>query len=211
MYARLFAASLAVMLLAGCASMPNPFGTPTQAASTPAPATPGAASSKDPRVASLTAAGVAPLSGAAIGTYVDQQEAALRAALLTSGATVTRAGEQIVVTLPAALLFDNDKAAVKPPFAGTLSTIGQILKKYDKTVVDVYGYSDNQGGDQYGRDLSQRRAVSVATALSNQGVDQHRFFIEGRGAQNPVASNAAEVGRAQNRRVEIQISPVTGA
>jgi len=211
MYARLFAASLAVLLLAGCASMPNPFGTPTQASSTPAPVVPGAANSKDPRVATLTASGTTALTGAAIGTYMDQQEADLRAALQSSGAKVTRAGEQIVVTLPVNLAFDNDKAVVKQPFNGVLGFVGQLLKKYDKTVVDVYGYSDNQAPEDYNRDLSQRRAVAVATALSNHGVDQRRFFIEGRGSQNPVASNAAEVGRAQNRRIEIQISPIVSS
>ena len=211
MFARLFAASFAVLLLAGCASMPNPFGTPSQASTAPAPVIPGAASSKDPRVATLTGAGTVALTGSAIGTYMDQEEADLRAALQPSGATVTRAGEQIVVALPSNLAFDNDKAVVKQSFAGVLASVGQLVKKYDKTVVDVYGYSDNQAAEDYNRDLSQRRAVAVATALSNHGVDQRRFFIEGRGSQNPVASNAAETGRAQNRRIEIQISPIVAS
>jgi len=164
-----------------------------------------------PRVATLTGAGTVALTGSAIGTYMDQEEADLRAALQPSGATVTRAGEQIVIALPSNLAFDNDKAVVKQSFAGVLASVGQLVKKYDKTVVDVYGYSDNQAAEDYNRDLSQRRAVAVATALSNHGVDQRRFFIEGRGSQNPVASNAAETGRAQNRRIEIQISPIVAS
>ena len=80
-----------------------------------------------------------------------------------------------------------------------------MLKKFNQTVVDVYGHTDNAGSDAHNNDLSQRRAVSVATILAQQGVDQRRFFIEGRGEGDPIASNASESGRAQNRRVEIQL------
>ncbi|HTJ56728.1 MAG TPA: OmpA family protein [Devosiaceae bacterium] len=221
MFARLVVASFAVLLLAGCATLPNPFGGPAEAsqpastsvpppvASAPSPQVTGAATSSDPRVASLLAAGDVPLKHAAIAGYMDQEEADLRAQLGSSGASVTRAGDQLIVTLPGFLTFEDGKSAVKPQFAPTLAKIGGLVKKYDKTVVDVYGYSDNSGTEQQGRDISQRRAVSVATALANQGVDQRRFYIEGRGSANPVASDANEVGRAKNRRVEIQISPLS--
>ncbi len=69
--------------------------------------------------------------------------------------------------------------------------------------------TDSQGAADYNKDLSQRRAVAVATAIANQGVDQRRFYIEGRGASDAIASNANETGRAQNRRVEIQVSPIS--
>jgi outer membrane protein OmpA-like peptidoglycan-associated protein len=49
----------------------------------------------------------------------------------------------------------------------------------------------------------------VATILANQGIDQRRFYIEGKGETDPIASNATETGRTQNRRVEIQISPIS--
>jgi outer membrane protein OmpA-like peptidoglycan-associated protein len=194
--------------------VPNPFGgapSPvTSAAAAPAVATPppGAATRHDPRVATLVAAGTAPLTGAAIGSYMDEEEAALRATVGVSGATVTRAGQQLVVDLPAANAFDSGKATIRTPFSPTLKAIGQVLKKYDKTVVDVYGYTDAQGSDAANKDISQRRAVSVAAGLAAAGVDQRRFFILGKGEADPIASNDTEVGRAQNRRVEIRISPI---
>jgi outer membrane protein OmpA-like peptidoglycan-associated protein len=77
-------------------------------------------------------------------------------------------------------------------------------------VVDVYGYTDATGSDTYNLDLSQRRATSVATMLASQGVDQRRFYITGKGEADPISSNATESGRQQNRRVEIQISPIQG-
>jgi outer membrane protein OmpA-like peptidoglycan-associated protein len=221
MHARLFAVSLVTLLLAGCASMPNPFGGQPQVSNTAggaavgagggavAGAVIGAATGNDPRVGALIGAGVGALTGAGIGAYMDQEEAELRTQLRSTGVSVTRAGNQIVLNMPANITFDSDKSAVKPQFSGTLISVGIVLKHYDKTIVDVYGYTDAQGSDEYNNSLSQRRAVAVATILSNQGVDQRRFYIEGRGEADPITSNATEAGRAQNRRVEIQISPLT--
>jgi len=210
MPARLLATGLLLMLLAGCASVPMPFtgSAPAPASAAAAPLPVGAATSHDPRVASLVAAGATPLAGAAIGAYMDEEEAALRAVVGSSGATVTRAGQQLVIDLPAAIAFDSGKATIRSPFSPTLKAIGQSLKKYDKTVIDVYGYTDTQGSDADNKNISQRRAVSTAALLAGQGVDQRRFFILGKGEADPIASNDTEVGRAQNRRVEIRISPI---
>lgn len=168
----------------------------------------GSATGRDPRVGALIGAGVGALSGAAIGSYMDQQEAELRAQLRGTGVSVTRVGDQIILNMPSNITFDTDSATVQRQFNETLISVGLVLKKFNKTVVDVYGYTDSTGSDEYNRTLSQRRAVSVATVLAGQGVDQRRFFIEGRGEEDPIASNASESGRAQNRRVEIQLSPI---
>jgi outer membrane protein OmpA-like peptidoglycan-associated protein len=168
----------------------------------------GVATGKDPRVAALIGAGIGGLTGAAIGQYMDQQEAELRSQLQGTGVSVTRVGNQIILNMPSNITFSVDSATVQPQFIETLTSVGLVLKKFNKTVVDVYGHTDSSGSDQYNQDLSQRRAVSVATVLANQGIDQRRFFIEGKGESDPIASNATETGRSQNRRVEIQISPI---
>ena len=168
----------------------------------------GAAVGGDPRVGALIGAGVGGLTGAAIGNYMDQQEAELRAQLQGTGVSVTRVGNQIILNMPSNITFAVDKATIQPQFNETLISVGLVLKKFNKTVVDVYGHTDSSGSDEYNQDLSQRRAVAVATVLANQGVDQRRFFIEGRGESDPIASNSTESGRAQNRRVEIQLSPI---
>ena len=206
MLTRFILAGCAALLLSGCAL--NPFGT-SQASAPGASSVAAAPKINDPRVAALTGAGVTALNGTSVGSYMDQQEVELRADLQNSGVTITRAGGHIALNLPANLTFDADKAVVKPGFNATVAAIGAVLKKYDKTMIDVYGYTDSQGPAETNKDLSQRRAVGVATVLANQGADQRRFFIQGRGASDPIASNATEVGRAQNRRVEIQISPLT--
>lgn len=169
----------------------------------------GAATGNDPRIAALIGAGLGGLTGAAVGHYMDQQEAELRAQLQSTGVSVTRVGNQIILNMPSNITFDTDSATVKPDFNQTLVSVGLVLKKFNKTIVDVYGHTDNTGSEAHNQDLSQRRSVSVATILANQGIDQRRFYIEGKGESDPIASNATETGRSQNRRVEIQISPIS--
>lgn len=169
----------------------------------------GAATGNDPRIAALIGAGLGGLTGAAVGHYMDQQEAELRAQLQSSGVSVTRVGNQIILNMPSNITFTTDLSTVQPGFNETLVSVGLVLKKFNKTIVDVTGHTDNTGSNAHNQDLSQKRAVSVATILANQGVDQRRFYIEGKGEDDPIASNATESGRAQNRRVEIQISPIS--
>lgn len=170
----------------------------------------GAATGNDPRVGALVGAGIGGLTGAAIGSYMDQQERELRAQLQNTGVSVTRQGNQIILNMPSNITFDTDSSRVKPQFNETLISVGLVLKKFNKTLVDVYGYTDSSGSDAYNLKLSQDRAVSVATVLANQGVVQQRFYITGKGEEDPIASNASESGRAQNRRVEIMLSPIQG-
>jgi outer membrane protein OmpA-like peptidoglycan-associated protein len=206
----LLLAGVAALTLSACTTL-NPFGgspNPADQAKAAGAAAKGAATAGDPRIAALTGSGVTPLTGAEIGTYMDQQETTLRGQLRDSGVSVTRVGNQIVLNVPSATAFDTGKASVTQQFMPVLVSLGTVLTHFDKTLVDVYGYTDSQGPEAYNLDLSQRRAVSVATALTNQGVSQERFYIQGKGEADPVASNATEAGRAQNRRVEIQIAPV---
>lgn len=170
----------------------------------------GAAVGGDPRVGALIGAGVGGLTGAAIGSYMDQQEAELRAQLQGTGVSVTRVGQNIILNMPSNITFATDQSSVQPQFNQTLVSVALVLRKFEKTIVDVYGHTDSTGSDSHNLSLSQRRAVSVATILANQGIDQRRFYIEGKGSTSPIASNATESGRAQNRRVEIQIAPING-
>lgn len=221
MKSRILVAGLAALSLSACTSI-NPYTGQTQMSNTTggaligagggavAGAILGSATGADPRVAALIGAGVGGLTGAAIGNYMDQQEAELRAQLQGTGVSVTRVGQQIILNMPSNITFDVDSARVQPQFNETLISVGLVLKKFNKTIIDVYGHTDSSGSDAHNQDLSQRRAVAVATVLADQGVDRRRFFIEGRGETDPIASNSTESGRAQNRRVEIQLSPIQG-
>jgi outer membrane protein OmpA-like peptidoglycan-associated protein len=157
----------------------------------------------------LLGAGIGALAGGAIGLTMDKSEAELRAQLEGTGVSVTRAGDQIILNMPSDITFAVDQDSVKPGFYQVLNSVALVLQKYNQTLVDVFGHTDSSGDDNYNFDLSQRRALAVANYLSAQGVDSRRFAVTGFGETRPIASNATAAGKAANRRVEIQLSPLT--
>ncbi|RLP25391.1 OmpA family protein [Mesorhizobium sp. YM1C-6-2] len=161
------------------------------------------------RNAVLIGAGLGALTGGAIGATMDRNEADLRRQLQGTGVSVTRVGDQVVLNMPSDITFDIDRDAIKPSFRQTLNSVAIVLNRYQQTVVDVYGHTDSTGSDAHNMDLSQRRALSVANYLSQQGVDSRRFAVTGFGSTRPIATNGTAEGRALNRRVEIQLSPLT--
>ena len=163
----------------------------------------------DDRRNALIGAGIGALAGGAIGSTMDQTEAELRGQLRATGVSVTRVGNQIILNMPSDVTFGSDQDQVMSSFYPTLNSVALVLKKYNRTVVDVFGHTDSTGNDNYNFELSQRRALSVANYLSAQGVDSRRFAVTGFGETRPIASNATDSGRAQNRRVEIQLTPLT--
>jgi outer membrane protein OmpA-like peptidoglycan-associated protein len=160
------------------------------------------------RNAALIGAGIGALAGGAIGNYMDTQEAELRAQLEGTGISVTRSGDRIILNMPSNVTFATDQDQVIPPFYPTLDSVAIVLRKFDKTLIDVDGHTDSVGNAGYNEDLSNRRANSVANYLAARGVDPRRMSAMGYGLERPIASNATEIGRAQNRRVEIAISPL---
>lgn len=72
--------------------------------------------------------------------------------------------------------------------------------------ITIIGHSSSEGADDYNRDLSQRRAASVVAALASRGLEAGRMSADGRGEDEPIASNDDEAGRSLNRRVEVMCS-----
>jgi len=102
------------------------------------------------------------------------------------------------------ILFDLDKATIKPESKPTLEQISTLLNNNSDLKLVIVGHTDNQGKIDYNMDLSTRRAKSVETALvSDYGIAQDRLSAWGIGYLSPVASNRNEAGRAKNRRVEL--------
>lgn len=157
----------------------------------------------------LVGTGVGALAGAAVGVYMDKQEKELREKTAGTGIDVVRQGDEILLNMPSQVTFDVDSAIVSPQFQPTLNEVARVLSQYEKTFVDVIGHTDSTGSDAYNMTLSQRRADSVATYLSSNGVLRARIATQGLGETQPVADNASEIGRAKNRRVEIKLVPVT--
>ncbi|MCO5163397.1 MAG: OmpA family protein [Mesorhizobium sp.] len=161
------------------------------------------------RNAVLIGAGIGALTGGAIGAYMDQQEAELRQSLQGTGVGVVRNGNNLSLIMPSNITFATDQDQINAGFYPTLNAVSAVLRKYNRTLVDVNGHTDSTGDDNYNYRLSERRALSVANYLTSQGNDPRRFSVLGFGETQPIASNSTDAGRAQNRRVEIQLAPIT--
>ncbi|MCB1384882.1 MAG: OmpA family protein [Nitratireductor sp.] len=164
----------------------------------------------DKRNAALIGAGIGALVGGSIGNYMDRQEQELRQQLVNSGVSVSRAGDQIIINLPGNVTFASDSADLNPAFFGVLDSVAIVLQKYQQTLLDIDGHTDSTGSPQYNQQLSEARAVSVGQYLNQRGVDPRRLLVVGFGETRPIADNATDFGRQQNRRVEIRISPLRG-
>lgn len=210
------AAVCAALLLSGCTT--NPYTGESEAGKSGVGAGLGAlvgagvgvlSSSKHDRGkgALIGAAAGAALGGGA-GYYMDVQESKLRDKMRGTGVSVTRQGDNIVLNMPNNVTFDSSSSTLKPAGANTLTGVAMVLKEYPKTAVNVVGYTDSTGSQDLNMRLSQQRADSVASSLIVQGVEASRVRTQGMGPANPIASNSTTEGKAQNRRVEITLSPM---
>jgi outer membrane protein OmpA-like peptidoglycan-associated protein len=111
--------------------------------------------------------------------------------------------------MPNNILFDFDSAVVRADLQQDLRTLAASLRNYPDSSIQVIGHTDNTGAASYNQNLSERRAASVVSVLRNAGVDGRRLVAIGRGEDQPIATNLNAEGRAQNRRVEIVITPYT--
>lgn len=156
----------------------------------------------------LIESGVDAVGAAETNPYMAQQQQELQKQLAGKAASIARAGDQLIVTLPSTQLFDANKDTLKSGALTELNIVAAVLKKNARTTVDVYGHTDSGGDEKKNLDLTQRRALAVARHLVSQGVDTKRLSVTGFGSSRPVASNDTGGDQAINRRIEIQISPV---
>ncbi len=109
------------------------------------------------------------------------------------------------VTFEADAFFDFDKSVLKPAGKAKLADLVSKLQGTDIEVVVATGHTDSIGSDAYNIKLSLRRANAVKAFLVSKGVPADRVFVEGKGENQPVASNKTREGRAKNRRVEVEV------
>jgi len=166
-------------------------------------------SAGEPRKAAVLQAGVEPVSAGSVGYYMDQQEAKLREQLAESGVNVTRAGENIILSIPGSATFSSGSSSVASDFYPVLDSVVIVLDEFNQTYVDVIGHTDSKGSKEYNQRLSEQRAQSVARYLKSRAVISQRVIADGMGENDPIASNDTREGRAMNRRVEIKLKPIT--
>ena len=135
--------------------------------------------------------------------YMDYQASLLRKELVGTGVQVKELNGQVYLIMPGNITFDTNEAFIKKSFQPVIVSIAKVLKEYNKTFIQVNGYTDSTGSDAINNPLSVKRANAVADFLKVQGISANRIVANGYGSANPIASNATVSGREQNRRVEI--------
>lgn len=212
----LIAASACTLILAGCTN--NPYTGERQAGKAgvyggggaAAGALIGAATSskKDRAKGALIGAAVGGAAAGSYGYYVDKQEQRLRQELSGTGVQVARNGDNLQLIMPGNITFASSSADISSSFYATLNSLVKVFKEFDKNGIDIVGHTDSSGSLELNMRLSQERATSVASYLTGQGVSGARISSRGVGPSQPIASNDTAAGKAQNRRVEINLRPL---
>ncbi|HLV50418.1 MAG TPA: OmpA family protein, partial [Flavobacterium sp.] len=142
--------------------------------------------------------------GAIIGRNMDKQAQEIQTAL--PGAEVERVGEGIKLVLNENTVnFGFDSSDLTATAKSNLDKIAKVFIDHPKTLINIYGYTDSVGKDEYNMKLSRSRANAVKAYLVSKGIGTKRITTVGMGEADPVASNDTDAGRAQNRRVEFAI------
>jgi len=126
-------------------------------------------------------------------------------AQLNSVLQTTESARGLIVNM-SDVLFDTGKYTLKPGTQVSLAKVATILELYPGLKVQVEGYTDSVGGDEYNQKLSENRANTVDQFLTQNGVPQTNVSAAGFGKNKPVADNSTPTGRAQNRRVNLVVS-----
>ena len=145
--------------------------------------------------------------GGAIGARMAAQERELRQSLEGTGAAITNTGNDLRVILPESVTFRTGSSVVDAGFRPALQTVANSLRRHPNSSVRVVGHTDNVGSAALNNQLSQDRALAVARVLIENGISGNRIAVSGRGFYEPIATNSSAAGRAENRRVEIVITP----
>lgn len=176
----------------------------------------GAAVNSPPdRGSDVTVEGSRPTSNLVTGGGRAESSVEVRVADILSQLRATQTGEGTLIRLPERVLFDFDKADLKPEAAARLDELAEVVRFYADAPVAIGGHTDALGADAYNEDLSRRRAESVRRYL----IDRHqigagRVRATGYGETRPVAANTNPdgsdnpAGREQNRRVEVLLEGV---
>lgn len=146
-------------------------------------------------------------AGALIGNKMDKQKKEIENTVPDAKVEAINNGQAIKVTFDSGILFRTNSSALNASSKESLTNFATSLKNNPETNVQIVGFTDSTGNDKINYPLSNERAKSVYNYLVGKGIMQSRMAFEGKGSEMPVASNATEAGRKENRRVEIYIVP----
>lgn len=153
--------------------------------------------------------------GAAVGAVVgnvwskrmEAQKQQMEQATKGTGVQVSQTGDnRLKLEIPSDISFDSNRSDIKSDFRPILDRFATTLNENPATTVSIIGHTDSTGSTAINQPLSVDRAAHTRDYLATRGVAASRIVIEGRGAQEPIASNDDATGRARNRRVEIYVA-----
>jgi outer membrane protein OmpA-like peptidoglycan-associated protein len=152
----------------------------------------------------IIGATVGGVTGAVIGHKMDKQAEEMKKNI--PDAKVERVGEGIVIEFTEKILFGFNESNLTSTAKKNLTKLVGIMSKYPDTNIEVQGHTDNKGTPAYNQALSERRALSVSTYLSANGISSSRLTIKGFGETVAKYDNSTKSGQAQNRRVEFLVT-----
>ena len=154
-------------------------------------------------------AGIGGAVGAAVGYNWETVKDKLGMATKGSAVQVSEQKDgSLKVNVPGSVSFASGSSSLDPKLFPTLDRIASTLNEYPETTITVVGHTDSQGSTEANRALSGSRAAAVADYLQQRRVSRDRMVVDSRGELEPIADNATEAGRAQNRRVEMLVRPM---
>ena len=210
--------TLSAFAVAGCVTAPPQHVTaPASGACRPL----GGGGNSNAQNAAIGAVAGAVLGGVVGGSVAKKSSVGVRNGLLLGALTGALVGSQynkmigmteqpdgsVKMDIPGAVMFRSGSSDISPSFAATLDSVASTIREYCGVTGTIVGHTDSTGTPDGNRKLSLDRARSVSNYLAGRGVESSRLQAFGRGQDEPVASNASELGRAQNRRVEIFVRP----
>ncbi|APG29067.1 hypothetical protein A7E78_07905 [Syntrophotalea acetylenivorans] len=145
----------------------------------------------------------------ALAEAIAAQEKAAKLESEIAQLQAVKADRGLVMTL-GDVLFDVNKAELKPGGILTIEKLAAFLDEYPARRIMIEGFTDSTGAAEYNQGLSERRALAVRQALLDRGTESVRIEFKGYGEEFPVATNVTAAGRQMNRRVEIIISDEAG-
>ena len=139
--------------------------------------------------------------------YLERMVARLRVApeIATRVALQLDDSAEIRLRIPTGGVFGIDTAILEPRVLVPLTRIATVLRQYDRTMLELVGYTDSFGSRAYNEEFSRQRAQAIAERLIADGVDAQRITVRGAGEAEALSDNRSAAGRQLNRRVEIVI------
>ncbi len=156
----------------------------------------------------LLDAGIAAVSPDEVRVYLIREAERLRGSLAGKDLSVFRVRDYLSVRMPVRAIFLMGSADIDPAVFATLDSVSVILNEFERSVIEIASHTDSRGSADYNRELSSRRARSLASFLQARGVDAVRVIEVPAGAAHPVGDNDSAAGRDLNRRVEITLVPL---